>query len=255
MKQIHSFDEIQFHFDSGQIPPPFCHRYSLLISRISSGSFNAYLKLEYYGREDISEEEVLEEGFTMEDDFEWNGDFPEIWIDPIIKKLNSANWVKKVAFPGDQSTLPVKIMLDGMSEVRYPAESRIWVQFIQELIQVVFESAKKEAPLNIQFVSIAANNQKDQVEFTYVFATRSVQIKSNRHQLKTIEWSEGQQLLKYIFGLDYLPEEGLDKIPSKQGDYISPGDGWWYQLSPIEGAAKKNEEKITRLIEALKKFV
>ena len=57
--------------------------------------------------------------------------------------------------------------------------------------------------------------------------------------------------MKYIFAFDYMPENGFEKIPGKPGNYISPGDGLWYEL-----LSQKNDdiERTNKLVETLKSY-
>ncbi|MCG8306280.1 MAG: hypothetical protein MI975_02735 [Cytophagales bacterium] len=249
-----TFDKILISYDSGQIPPPFCHRYRLEINRESQKSFSADLNLVYYDREEITEEEIYEEGFSIEDDFKWNGNFPEVWINEIIKKLNSTNWQKKPTRKTSWSIFTIKISHGNTSEILYPAAPRLWENFSQELIQVIFEIAKKEAPLQISFVSKVIKNQAHRVDFVYSFAQRAISIKSGNKNTGSIDWRDGQKLLKYIFGLDYLPENGLERIPESPGNYISPGDGLWYVLETT-GERDREASTVNKLVKFILNFV
>ncbi|MDZ7607381.1 MAG: hypothetical protein U5K79_17755 [Cyclobacteriaceae bacterium] len=132
----------------------------------------------------------------------------------------------------------------------WPADKRQWETFAQELIQAIFELGKKEAPLKIQFLNIE-NIQRAYV-IEYRFAERTVGISASEKPQKPMDWYEGQRLLKYIFLFDYLPEDAIDK-PKKQGNYISPGDGLWYDLS--NESQKGDSEKLQRLVETLKGYL
>ena len=60
--------------------------------------------------------------------------------------------------------------------------------------------------------------------------------------------------LKYIFSFDYMPEDSFDEIPNENGNYISPGDGFWYELAPFENAKKDAIKRIDKLVETLKNY-
>ena len=254
MKYIESYSKITFEYNTGPIPAPFCHRYKIIILKKSNNEYQVDLNLEYYGREEITEEEIVEEGFSLDDDYSWSGNLPLVWGQEIEKKLSSANWKKKPTRREDGSDFIIRLLQDKKSEVLQPASSRIWEIFIQEIIQAIFELSKKEAPLQISFLSGSSSNQSKKIDFTFSFANRAVLLDSSQKDEKSIDWEEGQKLLKYIFNYDYLPENSLAKIPKKQSNYISPGDGFWYELKPFEHANEDSANQINRLIETLKSY-
>lgn len=254
MTPINSFNAITIQYDSEQYPPPFCHRYRLEIKMESASKYTVDLNLEYYDRDEISEEEIIGEGFSMEDDFKWQGPIPEIWINELIKKINSANWKKYTSKKSTGPEFRIKISQGEKTETLSPAETRQWEIFIQEIIQAIFELANKEAPLLIRFVSKPAKDLFDQVDFMYSFAQRNLSIDTENKSHMKITWAEGQKLLKYIFGIDYLPENALEKVPKSKGNYISPGDGLWYELSPEKQTSDGEAEKLERLIETFNQF-
>ena len=51
--------------------------------------------IEYYDRDDITEIEILEEGFTPNDDYSWKGTLPPIWNQVVLDKLLKTNWTNK----------------------------------------------------------------------------------------------------------------------------------------------------------------
>lgn len=248
--QIDSFDTIQFQFTTGQIPPPFCYMYNLEVSEAEKDNIQATLKLEYFDREELSDDEIYEEGFSPDDNFSWQGALPAVWMDEIKNKLNSTNWRKKPAANDDGSELNIKVVNENHSELMQPADSRPWEIFIQEIIQAIFELSKREAPLLIKFTSKNAKTEDVQLEFEFSFANRHVQIKKSKNHQKSMNWEEGQKLLKYIFGIDYNPEEGKEKIPNKNCNYISPGDGYWYTLKSGEQSGKETS-KPSKLVDLL----
>lgn len=245
--QIDIFNTLTFQYNTGSIPPPFCHQYTLTISRDDTGNYLADLDLEYFDRDEISEEEIIDEGYSIDDNYKWKGSLPKFWVEEILNMLKSSNWKKKPSPGPHGSEFVIKIDHHAKLEVIQPADTRLWEVFVQEIIQAVFELGKKESPLYISFVNKISIDQINQVEFEFSFAHRL--IKTNKQ--KTIPWPVGQKLLKYIFGFDYLPENSIENIPDDPGNYINPGDGYWYQLAPNKNAGTAASEKVEKLIETL----
>lgn len=249
-----SFDQITFEYNSGSVPPPFCHKYKIVISKGDQGSFYLELTLEYYDREELSDEEIFEEGFSLEDDYSWKGDFPAVWAQEIEKKLASTSWKKKPTPSRDGTEFIIKKICEDRSEILQPTLSKEWESFVQEIIQVVFEISNKEAPLFMSFISKNSTLLETKIDFEFPFAARKVIVNSEIKGENTISWAEGQKLLKYVFGFDYLPENSLDKIPEKSGNFINPGDGYWYELALHANANENTKARIGKLVETLKSY-
>ena len=254
MKQIGSYSKISFEYNTGSIPPPFCHRYKIEISNTSPDKYLVDLNLEYYDRDEISVEEIFEEGFSFDDDYSWKGNLPLVWGQEIENKLKIANWKKKSPRRDDDSEFTIRLVQQNQSKVLQPATIRVWEIFVHEIIQAIFELSKKEAPLQIGFLAGSSDNQSQKIDLTYSFANRVILLDSPQKGNSSMDWEEGQKLLKYIFSFDYLPENSFDKIPKKQSNYISPGNGLWYELTPNENANKETITQINRLIKTLKSY-
>ncbi len=233
MNRYSLFDKITIQFDTGPQPPPFCHRYEIAIEK-EERALKVALKLEYYDRDEITEEDILEEGFTLDDDVAWQGILPGIWVDELIKKLGASNWKKELPEDGGFSTFSIRYSGKGMSEILYPADRRAWEIFAQDIIQAIFELSGKEAPLEIFYSSVVAPWQSNNLHITYSFANRKVELISAKGNSKTVPWSEGQKWMQYVFYFDFLPEEALGALPAEPGDYLNPGDGLWYSYDNVD---------------------
>jgi hypothetical protein len=248
--QIDSFKKVTFLYDTGPLPPPFCYKYQIAISSLDLESYEISIDLNYYDRDELSEDEIYDEGFTSDDNFQWKGHLPPTWVQEIINKLNSSNWKKQISAKPGETGLMVKVESEQNAEDLEPADLRSWEVFIQEIIQACFELSEREAPLYIIFMQINSDIDSRQLEITYSFAQRTVSLMTAEEKNKTIGWPDGRKLLKYIYGIDYMPEEGSEKTPVGKGSYISPGDGLWYQLDAYKkkGDEKSKIEKLNQLL-------
>ena len=249
---IDSFDKISFQYTTGQVPPPFCFRYVIDVSLVGKDKYEGKLELEYFDRDELTEDEIFDEGFSLEDNFSWQGVIPKVWGDEVVERIKSTNWRKNLSANNDGSEFLIKLYKNENGEVLQPSDINSWEMFMQEIMQAVFELGKKEAPLMIGF---SKNDKSQQIQFdiTYYFSRRCVDIIHNNNK-KNIDWSEAQKLLKYIFGIDYVPEQGLEKLPKSHGAFISPGDGLWYLLNP-EGGQGKEASKIKRLTDYMLTYI
>ena len=186
------------------------------------------------------------------DDFEWQGVFPEKWIEVIEYRLAKSNWRKNPSSESDQ--MVIKIEDKEQHSEMYPADQRSWEVFSQELLQAGLELAKKEAPLKIGFMSISTAKHVRQIGILVSFAQRNIEIQTKEKITKKLDWAEGQKILKSIYSIDYPPEQGTVKVNiRKTGGFISPGDGSWYPiLDQNVGKADQNKrEKLNRLLHSL----
>lgn len=252
MMTISTFDELTLEYNTGIIPPPFCHKYKIIITKSNQDKLQVDLTLEYFDRDELTEDEIFDEGFSMEDDFEWKGNLPKVWGEEITKRLNATNWKKKGNRGKDGSFFKVKLQNGGTTELLYPDISKNWKILAQEIIQAVFELGKKEAPLQIKFHALDKGSQLQNIELTFYFANQKIELKPDKSIQKSIDWAEGQKLLKYIFNFDYFPENALDNLPKEAGNYISPGDGFWYELAPLANTGKDTKERLQKLVDTLK---
>jgi hypothetical protein len=246
-----SFDKMIIQYDTGPLPPPFCHRYTIEVSK-SSGKYSASLNLEYYDRDEVSQEEIVDEGFSMDDDYQWNGELPEIWIKTLQHKIDTSNWMKKPKTEAQMSHMEIRISTKGRSELIYPTEQRVWEVFAQEFIQAIFEISDKEAPLKIEFAHVGKNKSKDLLSLVFRFSVRSVEIHSPKNKSFQISWSEGQKMMKYIYFFDYMPEDGLVKLTGKPGYYLQPGNNLWYDLKG--DTLSEDDGRKQKLIDTLKTY-
>jgi hypothetical protein len=254
MSQYPTFDKLSISFDTGPVPPPFCHKYDITIHKHQDSTYTASLKLDYYDRDEITEEDIIDEGFSLNDNFEWNGKLPEVWGQEVEKKLSSTNWGKKDIQETGYSTLELKYFGGRNAEILYPADKRSWETFAQEIIQAIFELGEKEAPLEIIFLLIDQAGQQQQLRMMLQFSDRSVVLSSNTGSPKSLPWNEGQKLLQYIFFFDYLPEDSLQELPENSGSYIDPGDGFWYSFDNQEPGNEEMEDRWEKLVKTLKLY-
>ncbi|EPR69267.1 hypothetical protein [Cyclobacterium qasimii] len=80
---------LEIDFITGEVPPPFSHIFKLKLS-FSKNFVNTQFDIQYTDRESLSPEEIIDEGFTMADDYGYKGEIPKLW-EGIFKKLYSAS--------------------------------------------------------------------------------------------------------------------------------------------------------------------
>lgn len=231
---------LQISYFTPDLPPPFTYQY-VLSSHFKEDELLVDFKMEYIGREELEEDEIIAEGFTLDDDFTYQGSLPLIWKQELINQLDKTTYFKDI--PSDY---PIHVKIEGLDEKQpfegYPADLKNWEYFLQELVQGVFEAGKRERPLEVAYKEIRSNVLEEDIAVHVSFLERSARIASNakgkEQQENIIPWKNLKKVLKAIYMPDYFPENALTKTPLKDGKYINPGDGLWYQF----GKSLKNPD-------------
>ena len=243
--------EIKFETAS-DIPPPFCH-YCHLIIKKESEKWEAIFEFKYHNREDLALEDITDEGFTGEDDYEWKGQMNERLISEITEKIDNSKLLpEKDLIPAQKNYFSLSYTNENnITKTGTPKDQHEWEYFLQELIQGIYEIAGKERPLEIIFRKNETDGSFLKLLLKMVFSTREVKItaEKNKNNLpleKVISWNEGKNIISQVFDLDFDPysEEAFDEEPSTNpGTYIETGDGIWHEFGrSVNNISKKKDE-------------
>lgn len=222
-------EKVKFFYDSGPVPPPYCHHFELIVY-MKDNKISADFSIEYYGREELSEEEIYEEGFNLDDNYNWNGEIPQIWKHLLIEQIAK---IEKGEIQ-DEQLESVEISVDDQ-DTFVPETSKQIVVTLNGLVQAIYELSGKEQPLFIDYI-LNKSNKSLIKELMFSFANRSVivstrkSLKENDPESHQMSWEKGEDFMRTLFTLDFHPEQAKSKIPKIDGDWVSTGDGLWYQL-------------------------
>jgi len=217
-------DKLTIEFDANSMPPPFCYKYTLELN-LKGDKAGVEFAIDYYDRQHITKDEILAEGFSLEDDFHWQGELPDIWLYEIklhIQKLIPQDSV--------DATLNIYIPQKNGSGNQYfrHEDSDGFAYFLQELIQAIYEITGRQDELRIYGKEVS--EQSKDYCITVSFANRNVEIKVNG-QKNTLPWKKSRPLMEKLFGLDYDPFNAHEKPPKKNGFFVDPGEGRWYEAN------------------------
>lgn len=218
---------LEIYFDSGIIPPPYSNQYFVKF-RFEKNFLDTHFQISYTGREEISEEEILEEGFSLDDDFNYQGEIPVVWKQPIKKLYASSKWSNKNL---QEETGGIYLQAKdrhGQKVKSVPLNQEEWKNFSQELIQAIFELSRKEKPLLIHYM-IREDKNETMLALEMKFSIREVDLTVNGKK-KTADWEQTKELLYFVFLPDYDYELAQETKPSQSGYYIECGDGFWHNL-------------------------
>ena len=246
-----SLNGLILEYDSGLVPPPYSHVFRLALDW-KKGNLEVQLDLHYTEREELSEEEILDEGFTLNDDYRYQGPLDQVWIQPIQELYSGSKWTSKDIEDGGISLIPQG---QGKDEgVKIPSNQEEWQLMAQDLIQAIYETVKKEAPLQIHFRKVDSEKTLD-CSLTVHFSHRQV-IFDQGGKTRNLNWEYAIQLMKLIFTPDYHYELAKEAPGNKRGTYIDCGDGYWHELGkgvvnidPSFDAVGKIKNRLDELIE------
>lgn len=214
---------------SENIPPPFAHAIELSGEISQNKELSVFFELTYLDRDQLTEEEILDEGFSMTDDFSWKGALPDVWKDILYGNLKSARPLKIKGLEPHQNFW--QLDFDGQSF--YPSNSEKLTYLIEEIQQAVFEKAGRELPLDLIFFKNQAGETKE-VAIKASFVERSLEITRTENGLtgrtSILPWEELNFILKNTFAGEFIMDTAFNQKPSHKGTFVNIGDGYWYEL-------------------------
>lgn len=220
-----SLTGIILEYDSGIVPPPYSHVFRLALDW-GKDNLVVNLDLHYTEREELSEQEILDEGFTLNDDYSYHGKLNSVWIHPMQDLFATTRWTNKDIDEGGITVTPIE---KGKDEgVKIPANQEEWQLMAQDLIQAIYETVKKELPLTVNY-RLVENDLTTDCSLTVHFSNREV-IFEKAGKSRTIHWEYAIQLMKVVFTPDYHYELAKEEPGKKRGAYIDCGDGFWHEL-------------------------
>ena len=248
---------IQINFDAGSlIPAPFHYAYSLDIQLEEA---IAKYAIEYLHREELTEEEITDEGFTLEDDWQWEGKLTNAWQEALKEQIQKQSWPKKPASPkAEEGKLHIrligqedKVLFEGI-----PADTASWEYFMQELVQAIYEIAQREAPFQLVYKEIGPGGSQHQIYLEASFAKRLItarqQQQEGAEELAQPDWKQLKSLMKSIYIPDYDYEQATVNEPKKRGKYIATGEGLWFKFGESLTEPDARSNSLDRLEKELK---
>ncbi|WMJ73567.1 hypothetical protein RCC89_10400 [Cytophagaceae bacterium ABcell3] len=233
--------KFEISYNINELPPPFSHQY-LIKGTLEEDSPYIDFNVQYTNREELTEEEIYEEGFSPDDDFTWQGNLKPVWGKEIQKVLSNIKLKKN---PTADIHLKVTDQQGNIHEGSPKAEHFRF--FVEELIQAVYVTTGKEVPFTIAIRKIKDKQTDYLLHLTPDFSEKKVLVSVFKDKGSEVKmeypWENLNALLKDIFSLDFFPEDALEKKPKNAGTYIDPGEGLWYKF----GESAKNPENMQTL--------
>lgn len=225
--------DLNISFLTLQIPPPFAHGYTMTIYK-NGETWEVKFQLEYLQRDSLEEEEILEEGFTGDDDFSWTGKLPEVWVQELDRLLQRTKYASE-RLEGAPNHLFLEYVNNGKSG--FPENFQEWEYLLEELIQAIYELAERELPFMLHLMNI---KQGVDLKLQAKFANRSFMLKGGKHPFP---WDQLKVVLGQIENLD------INEVPKAK-----PGTkGYWLTFDGEQYFEIKSESGASEFVEMLRK--
>lgn len=217
-------------FQTNSIPAPFAHAYVLEL-RNEREAVLAKFQLEYLDRDGLSPAELQEEGFTDDDNFEWEGELPKVWWNTVINKAIHTQLLDDSDPEVDYLHLSIKNESTTSEGVVGRKSLEDWLYSLQELTQAVYEASKAELPLTL---SLKKGDN-------YVFKLQaSFKDRTLRDQLAQENWPWGN-LKKLLALLENMELSEKPKRKALKGVSLSYDDSEYYQIKSLNGSSSEDE--------------
>lgn len=242
---------LEIEYDSGIIPPPYSHVFKLKIG-FGKNFLDTSLDLKYTDREDLTDDEIFDEGFSLNDDFQFQGEVPSIWERPLKELYATSKWSNNKLDEEGGVKLLAKDKQGKISRT-IPLNQQDWQFFAQDYIQAIYELTKKEAPLTLNYI-IREKDQEYSISLTIKFSLRRVDVTVNG-KAKTADWENTKSLLSYVFLPDYDYSKAKEQSPKNQGHFIDCGDGFWHEIGKGVINIDDSFDAISRIKDGFRKLI
>jgi hypothetical protein len=210
---------------SSLVPAPYAYAIQLDLNENKDRSLSYNLELEYLDRDQLTEEEILDEGFTLSDDIKLEGKLPQTWAEELKILLSKTERTDKTELEDSEDFWFLEIDKDQF----YPKNVRQWAAFLEQIRQAILENNELEKPLEITFVEIS-NKEKSTTVFKGSFTKRTLIVETGDGQKENLKWSQLSAFLKDIFSGDFDYENATSKPKNADGIYINLGDEFWFEV-------------------------
>ena len=215
---------LEISYQTQNIPAPFA--FSVIMKLEISKEVKMHFELSYLDREDLSEQEILGEGFSLDDDLIWSGTLGNNWKE-VLRNFSNLEMQNE---PNEQFFLHIKI--DDATAGFPNVENDI---IIQELIQAAFERSGREEQLEIRFLK-----SEIQQVLSWDFAQRAASLDG-----LTFDWSLSYQLMELIYTRDFEKMKVLKQPINKsvmlgsEGWFLIEDQSVWTLVESIQARTEK----------------
>lgn len=205
-------------------PAPYAYALQLDLKEGKNKTLAYDLDIEFLDRDSLTEEEILEEGFTLSDDVQVNGQLPQTWLEALKMLLSRTEKTDKDELEESEDLW----YLDTGKDQFYPKNVRQWADFTEQIRQAILEDSGLEKPLEITLVEIsAAGKTTTVIKGSFARQTLVVEKEGNR---KSLKWTQLNAILRDLYSGDLDYEQATTRLKNAPGIYLNFGDEYWFEL-------------------------
>lgn len=208
---------------SALFPAPFAHAIQLDLKASDRKTLVYDLDIEYLDRDTLTEEEILEEGFTLSDDVKVKGELPQVWLEEVKILLSKTEKTDKDELEESEDLW----YLDTGKEQFYPKNVRQWAEFTEQIRQAILEDNGLEKPLEITLTEISAAGKKTTV-IRGSFARKTLIVEKEGSR-KSLNWNQLNTVLRDLYTELHF-DLATTRLKNAEGIYINFGDEYWFEL-------------------------
>jgi hypothetical protein len=214
-----------FYESPSDIPAPYHFEALFEFKSFENDKLELSLHVQYVEREDFSSEELIAEGLSVEDKFEWSGDLPIIWKNRLA--LSFSKYKSGSCDPKDAE--PFIAIEAANSSTHVPRFLDFEENLIQELMQAIYEVAGKEYPLFLGFQFKDENDTWNKYQGEMSFANLNFTYSNSSGQVEIIsDWDKLQDIVNTVFIAEFITDKALEDLKKSSSFAVFPGDGFWY---------------------------
>ncbi len=214
-----------FYESPSDIPAPYHFEALFEFKSFENEKLELSLHVQYLEREDFTSEELISEGLSVEDKFEWSGELPIIWKNRLA--LSFSKYKSGSCDPKDAEPF---IAIEAANSSTYiPRFLDFEENLVQELMQAIFEVAGKEYPLFLGFQFKDENDIWNKYQGDMSFANLNFTYSNSSGQVDTIsDWDKLQDIVNTVFIAEFITDKALEDLKKSNAFAVFPGDGFWY---------------------------
>lgn len=205
-------------------PAPYAYALQLDLQEGSSRTLAYDLEIEFLDRDSLTEEEILEEGFTLSDDIQLKGRLPQAWLEELKLLLSRTEITDKDELEENEDLW----YLDTGKDPFYPKNPRQWADFTEQIRQAILEDSGLEKPLEITLAEITPAGKKTTI-IRGSFARQTLIVEKDGAR-KSLKWSQLNALLRDLYSGDLHYELATNRLKNAPGIYLNFGDEYWFEL-------------------------
>ncbi|WP_367915923.1 hypothetical protein [Leadbetterella sp. DM7] len=205
-------------------PAPYAYALQLDLKEDKGKTLAYDLEIEFLDRDSLTEEEILEEGFTLSDDLRLKGSLPQTWLEELKTLISRTEQTEKDELEENEDLW----LLDTGKEPFYPKNPRQWADFTEQIRQAILEDSGLEKPLEITLAEVSPAGKKTTV-IRGSFARQTLIVEKDGTR-KSLRWNQLNALLRDLYSGDLNYDLAATRLKNAEGIYLNFGDEYWFEL-------------------------